>query len=150
MLQDLVLHPWIEMAWTCPRCGQTQMVYPEIFKTIDHMCNDLEGDNFNIKTVKVYIAYWWYRLDDDNFIREFCVANHNDPDQIMVTKAPDGTEQIWDRRVEGDLLVFKAPDGYFGGPVGWKYDRRKQCGWDLPRNQQERLALKNRLSLSFR
>lgn len=149
MLQDFVKHSWIELPYTCPRCGQTQLVYPEIFKTIDHMCADFEGDQENIKTVKVQIAYWWQRLNDDNYIKEFCVANHNDPDQTMETPQQSGAMQVWDKRIEGDLLVFKAPDGYNGGPVGWKYDRRKQCGWDLPHDAQARLAIRNKVSVNF-
>jgi hypothetical protein len=131
----------LEVPWTCPKCHLTYMVYPSLFKwDRDHLCE--------FKLSGLRIAYFFYRLTDDNFIGEFCVANYYaDMDQRMETKVPDGSIQLWERRIEGDLMVFHAPDGYDGGPVGWKYDRRKQVGEHLPWKQMHRYALSSRHSM---
>lgn len=92
-------------------------------------------------------AYFFYRLRNDNYIREFCVANWSDPRQYVETPAPDGTTQRWDRRSERGMLVFRAPDGYSGGPIGWVYDRELQRGVAAPRDELERLAIDNRYSV---
>jgi hypothetical protein len=92
-------------------------------------------------------ALYFYRLADDDFVREFCVAGATDPHQTVRTLAPDGSEQRWDRREEGDLLVFRAPDGYAGSqPLLWAYDRRLQLGEAMPRRELESRAL-NRISV---
>lgn len=93
-------------------------------------------------------AHYFYRLKDDDFVSEFCVANSADPGQYVETLAPDGTAQRWDRRDEGDLAVFRPPDGYSGSQgVLWAYDRRLQRGEAMPRVQLERLALRCRVSV---
>lgn len=91
-------------------------------------------------------AYYFYRLTNDHFIREFCVANAQDPEQYVDSVAPDGSKQRWAKRWEGDLLVFTPPDGYDGGAVGWMYDRRLQVGLPMPRAELERQALRCRVS----
>lgn len=93
-------------------------------------------------------AWYFYRLKDDDFVREFCVANARDPNQTVETLAPDGTHQKWARRHEGDLLVFTPPDGYAGDQgLLWAYDRRLQVGEPMPREQLEKLALDSRVSV---
>lgn len=95
---------------------------------------------------RIPFAYYFYRIRNDNFIREFCVANARDPNQQVESPAPDGTMQRWAKRLEGDLVVFTAPDGYEGGAVGWSYDRRLQMGVPMPREELERQALRCRKS----
>jgi hypothetical protein len=96
------------------------------------------------------IAFYFYRLMRDDFVREFCVANHADPHQTVETLAPDGTHQCWDRREEGDLLIFRPPDGYAGDQgLLWSYDRRLQIGQALPRPALEHEALNGRISIHF-
>ena len=92
-------------------------------------------------------ALYWYRIRNDNFIREFCVANSGDPNQYVESMAPDGTRQRWQKRDEGDLIVFTPPDGYDGGAVGWMYNRRLQRGRMAPRDLLEKQALRMRKSL---
>lgn len=92
------------------------------------------------------VAFYFYRLRNDNFMKEFCVANAKDPNQYVESRTPDGTLQRWAKRWEGDLLVFTPPDSYDGGPVGWMYDRRLQLGQMAPRDVLEREALRNRIS----
>ena len=133
----------LEKPWTCPRCRKTYMILPSLFKTEDHMCDDLVA-------TQPREAYWFERLRNDDYIVEVCVANwQGDPDQVIETKAPDGTIQQWEKRFEGDLMVFKAPDGYSGGPVGWKYDRRKQRGKMMSMETRARESLSNRVSVVF-
>jgi hypothetical protein len=91
-------------------------------------------------------AYYFYRLRNDSFILEFCVANASDPEQYVDSRAPDGTLQRWAKHHDGDLLVFTPPDGYDGGPVGWMYNRRLQQGHAAPRAVLEREALRCRHS----
>jgi hypothetical protein len=95
-------------------------------------------------------AWYFYRLKDDNLISEFCVANGADPNQYVETPAPDGSLQRWDKREEGELIVFHPPDGYFGGPVGWMYDKTIQIGQAMPREELERQALRCRTSMMRR
>jgi len=97
-------------------------------------------------------AYYFYRVrEDDSLIREFCVAGHADPNQYVETLAPDGTLQRWQKREEGDLLVFWPPDGYAGMQgVLWCYDRRLQIGEPMPRPQLERELLRNRHTVACR
>lgn len=94
-------------------------------------------------------AFYFYRLRADDYVSEFCVANHGDPDQYVETLAPDGTTQRWRKREEGDLLVFTPPDGYAGDQgMIWAYDRRLQRGESMPRVMLERLALRMRVSIN--
>lgn len=96
------------------------------------------------------IAWYFYRLKDDDFVSEFCVANSADPDQSVHTLAPDGTKQPWEKRQEGDLTVFRPPDGYQGDQgLLWAYDRRLQLGEAMPRKELERYALRFRVSANF-
>lgn len=89
---------------------------------------------------------YFYRLKDDDLIGEFCVANAADPDQEVETINPDGTMEKWEKRQEGDLLVFRPPSGYSGGPVCWMYNRNLQIGVAMPREELERQALRCRRS----
>lgn len=92
-------------------------------------------------------AYYFYLLQDDDFVKEFCVANSGDPHQTVATLAPDGTWQYWKSRAEGDLLVFHPPDGYTGDEgLLWAYDKRLQRGEPMPRAELERRALAMRVS----
>lgn len=103
-------------------------------------------------------AYYFYRIHraQDNWITEFCVTNHqNDPFQYVETLAfKEGlggdigiVHQRWEKREEGDLLVFKAPDGYLGGAIGWCYDNSLQVGEHMPYDQLDREQLRNQVSL---
>ncbi len=98
------------------------------------------------KAGRVPTCFYFYRLRNDNFIKEFCVAGAQDPEQYVDTPAPDGTKQRWIKRMEGDLLVFTPPDGYEGGAIGWMYNRKLQIGEAMPRAGLERLALRCRVS----
>lgn len=103
-----------------------------------------------IQATAVPVAFYFYRLKDDDFVAEFCVANSNDPNQWVGTLAPDGTLQRWAKREEGDLNVFRPPDGYTGNQgIEWHYDRRLQCHEAASRELMERLALGNRVSANF-
>lgn len=94
------------------------------------------------------VAYYFYRLKDDDIVSEFCVANAADPHQYVSTLALDGTEQLWQRRDEGDLVIFRPPDGYLGSQgLLWAYDRRLQVGEAMPRAELERYALRHRVSV---
>ena len=94
-------------------------------------------------------AFYFYRLRDDDFVEEFCVAGAVDPNQFVETLAQDGTPQRWIKRREGDLLVFHPPDGYQGGQgLLWAYDHRLQTGRPMPREELEKQALRMRLSIS--
>lgn len=93
------------------------------------------------------IARYFYVLRMDDYVSEFCVAGHADPDQTVSTLTKDGTRQHWTRREEGDLLVFRPPDGYSGGQaLDWCYDRRLQVGEAMPRGELEKRSLSNRIS----
>jgi len=98
-------------------------------------------------------AYYFCRVHPaaENVILEFCVANSNDPDQVVETLAieNEGGEifQKWEKRWEGDLLVFKAPDGYVAGAIGWYYDNSRQRGEHAPWKVLESELLRNRKSL---
>lgn len=94
-------------------------------------------------------CYYFYRLRNDNFIYEFCVAGSVDANQRVDSWAKSGEVQHWKKHNEGDLIVFTSPDGYDGGPVGWCYDRRLQRGEPMPREQLEKESLRNRVSLVF-
>ena len=92
-------------------------------------------------------AWYYYRLREDDFVSEFCVANAKDHDQTVETLAPDGSAQLWARRWEGDLLVFHPPDGYAGNQgLVWRYDKRFQRHEPAPREVMEREALRNRVT----
>jgi hypothetical protein len=102
-------------------------------------------------------ASYFYRLNADDQVAAFCVANADDtptdefPDgQFVQSRAADGTEVRWAKRVEGDLLVFYPPDPAlaFGGIV-WAYDRRVQVGRSAPRQLLEKLALDSRVSVAL-
>ena len=94
-------------------------------------------------------AHYFYRLKADDFVSEFCVAGAVGPNTVH-TLAPDGSEQPWARREEGDLLVFRPPDGYAGGQgLLWAYDRRLQRGEAMPRPLLERYALRCRVSAAL-
>jgi hypothetical protein len=93
-------------------------------------------------------AFYFYRVRDD-LVEEFCVANHEgDPRQYVTTLAPDGTEQRWEKREEGDLLVFHPPDGYVSAQgLLWCYDGRLQRGVAMPRARLEKEMLRMRTSI---
>lgn len=96
-------------------------------------------------------AFYFYRLRDDDFVNEFCVANSGDPNQYVETLAPDGTPQRWRQRHEVDLVIFTPPDGYDGNQgLLWAYDKRLQVGEPMPREMLERQALRMRKSLVMR
>ncbi len=97
-------------------------------------------------SVSVPRARYFCRVKNDDFVAEFCVAGWADPDQQVHSPAPDGTTQVWRRRLEGDLMVFTPPDGYSGGPVGWLYDPRLQRGSAADRGVLEAELLRNRVS----
>lgn len=94
------------------------------------------------------IAWYFYRLNTDDGISEFCVANHQgDPGQFVQSKMPDGSNVVWDRREEGDLLVFRPPDRRLADQgMLWAYDKRLQRGEPMPQAQLEKLALGGRVS----
>lgn len=79
---------------------------------------------------------------------ELCVTNwQGDPDQTVSTLAKDGTSQPWDRREEGDLLVFRPPfDWDRTGLMCWRYDPRRQVTERMDDGQAERMAVNNRVS----
>lgn len=94
-------------------------------------------------------ATYFQRVYADGARIEFCVANwQGDPAQSVVSAGPDGRPREWDRREDGDLLVFTSPDDY-DGKTGflWKYDRRLQVGEKMPQDQAERAAMSNRVSV---
>lgn len=94
------------------------------------------------------LCYYFYRLKEDDCVREFCVAGAVDPDQYVETLAPDGTPQRWEKRQEGDLLVFHPSDGYAGDQcLLWSYNKSLQRGEAMPREQLEKLALSMRCSV---
>ena len=93
---------------------------------------------------------YFYRLRDDDFVNEFCVANSADPDQFVESLAPDGTPQRWRARADGDLVVFTPPDGYDGNQgLLWAYNRALQVGEPMPREELERQALRCRKSVDL-
>ena len=95
-------------------------------------------------------AHYFYRLKDDNLVSQFCVANSGDPNQWVETMAPDGTMQRWQKREEGDLVVFYPPDALASQQViGWAYNRDLQIGKPMPREELEKLALHHRVSVNF-
>jgi hypothetical protein len=93
------------------------------------------------------VARYFYRLKDDDIITEFCVAGAVGA-QSVETLMPDGSHRKWDSCWDGDLLVFKPPDGGCV-PHGlmWYYDRRLQIGEPMERPELERRALGNRVSI---
>lgn len=96
-------------------------------------------------------CHYFYRLREDDFVNEFCVAGSKDPNQFVETLAPDGTPQRWAKRAEGDLVIFTPPDGYAGSQgLLWSYDRRIQVGEPMPREELERQALRCRKSVNFK
>jgi hypothetical protein len=133
--------------WTCPGCGVLFTVYPAL--PFDHKCEQARQEP--------RVCRYFYRLKDDDLVTEFCVANALDvptegfPDgQYVATRAPDGTLQRWAKRLEGDLLVFRPPDGYAGGQgMEWHYDRRTQRHEPIDRPTLEKLALSGRVSVNF-
>lgn len=95
-------------------------------------------------------AWYFYRLKEDDFVQEFCVANAQDPNQFVETFGPDGQMHRWAKRQEGDLLVFRPPDAYHGSQgLGWSYDPKLQRGEPMNREQLERRALRGRVSVHF-
>lgn len=99
--------------------------------------------------MKVPTAYYFFRLRDNEVVKEFCVSNAQDPNQYVESTAPDGTKQRWEKRWDGDLLVFRPPDGYAEfQPLGWVYDKQLQDGEATPQELMERLALNMRVSES--
>lgn len=93
-------------------------------------------------------CWYFYRLREDDFVSEFCVIGSADPNQQVETMAPDGTIQQWEKRKEGNLIVFRPPDGYVGNQgLMWHYDRTLQHGEAAPRDVLEREALNNRLTI---
>jgi hypothetical protein len=125
-------------AWRCPRCLVVLTLAPNM-RGEDHVCGIASG-------TRPKTAWYFDRLRDDNFIYEFCVANSGDPRQYVDSRAPDGSMQRWRKREEGDLVIFTAPDGYVGGPIGWAYDRHLQIGEMMPLEERGKLALRNRVS----
>lgn len=92
-------------------------------------------------------AYYFFRIRDNEVVKEFCVANAKDPNQYVESTAPDGSKQRWDKRWDCDLLVFHPPDGYSDfQPLGWVYDKRLQNGEPVPQEEMERLATNMRVS----
>jgi hypothetical protein len=103
-----------------------------------------------IEATGVPVATYFYRLKEDDFVAEFCVANSHDPDQWVGTLAPDGSLQQWAKRDENGLVVFRPPDGYTGSQgMEWHYDKRMQVHEAAPRELMEKLALNNRVSVNF-
>lgn len=96
-------------------------------------------------------ALYFQRVYLDGARVEFCVGNwQGDPDQSVVSTGPDGTRRAWDRRQDGDLLVFTSPADW-DGVTGflWRYDPRLQVGEKMPPDQAERAALNNRMSVAL-
>ncbi len=73
----------------------------------------------------VVLRHFARLLENDDFIRQFCVVNgYLDPGMTVQTRAPDGTWQKWMRIEEDGLSCFCAPDGYAGGAIFWFHDTR--------------------------
>lgn len=79
---------------------------------------------------------------------ELCVVNwQGDPDQTVASFTPGGELRQWDKRVEGDFLVFRAPfDWDRTGIMRWHYDPARQATEEMPREEAARLMLGNRVS----
>jgi len=96
-------------------------------------------------------AYYFCRVhpSQDNFVTEFCVVNPGDPDQFVETLSFEGgtTYQKWEKRFENNLLIFRSPDGYIGGAIGWCYDNSLQIGKHAPLEVLDRELLRNQKSL---
>jgi hypothetical protein len=119
--------------------------------------NDFGKATNVFQAAEIPTAWYFYRLKDDDFVAEFCVANAQDQPtdgfpqgQFVETLAPDGTRQRWAKRQDGDLLVFRPPDGYAGGQgMEWHYDKRLQRHQAAPRHLLEKYALGSRVSVNF-
>lgn len=126
--------------WKCVDCGVMFIVYPGL--PFDHACSKhFRGEP--------KVAYYFYRINPgDDRVAEFCVLNAADPNQYVESHMPDGTVLRWDKRIEGDLLVFKCPAEYdIQRGLGWRYDRRLQVGRILPDEiELRRLAMRGRVS----
>lgn len=98
-----------------------------------------------------FTCWYFYRLKRDDYVSEFCLAGWaQDPEQYVATLDPNGQWQRWHRRQEGDLLVFRPPDGYRGDQgLGWYYNRQLQVGEAMPRKELEKRALNSRVSVNF-
>ena len=92
-------------------------------------------------------TYYFMRIHegDDNHITEFCVTITDRP-QSAFSVAPDGSRQLWRSYTEGDIVVFVAPDGYSGGPIGYACDKRLTRLERMPPKMLERYAMRMRVS----
>jgi hypothetical protein len=94
------------------------------------------------------VAWYYMVMRTDDFVTEFRVCNATGPQRVE-SRAPDGSVQPWDCRTEGDELVYYAPDGYTGGPVGWFYDKRLQKGVRMSGEDLEKRATRMRVSAAM-
>jgi hypothetical protein len=78
---------------------------------------------------QVTMRYFQRLAEDESCIREFCVFGVNgfdvDPGMQLIWEPIPGDfegRRYWHKRTEGDLVIFRPPDGYDGGPVIFWYD----------------------------
>lgn len=124
--------------WLCPDCGVLFMIHPGL--PFDHLCDK------EIRSGPKE-SYFAYRLDSNSYVTEFIVFGDHDPDQYVECHMPDDTVHRWDKRREGDLLVFKAPPGYdISRGLGWRFDKRLQYRVEMPDAMLEKFAMRGRVS----
>lgn len=96
------------------------------------------------------MAWYFYRLDMNDGVKEFCVANAADPATSVASRGKDGKMHVWARRVEGDLLIFTPHADYVEGDwFGLQYDKTVQRCETAPPEIRDREALRNAVSVNF-
>ncbi len=95
-------------------------------------------------------AFYFYRIRWDYYVHEFCIVNAVGPCAVWtdVDGQPEEALQKWDCYAEGDIMVFRAPDGYVNHQaLRVACDKRLNELLPMPPDEMDRLALRLRKSL---
>lgn len=135
--------------WACPDCGVRFLVFPAL--PFDHE-KECRARPAHLPSPKVGQFYFVHKPNLE--VEKVCIANAYDPtdEQAVTTRAPDGAEQKWAKRWEGDVLAFYPPDGYApfdqtNNPV-WRGNKLYQTVVAAPLEVMERMAAGGRKSVT--
>jgi hypothetical protein len=95
-------------------------------------------------------AYYFYRVRWDYYVTEFCIVGAVGPCAVWteVDGQPQEDLQAWEAYEEGEIKVFRAPDGYTDYQMlRVACDKRLNELLPMPPQEMDRLALRLRKSL---
>ncbi len=126
--------------WTCPRCGQANLVYPAL--PFRHVCSVASIGH------KPRTFYFYYVMSEDHRVHSLHLVGAIEDDPLLRVESFDarGTLVRWERRSESGELVFYPPDAEWSREHVMGYSPHLQAHEAIPRKELERRALRGRHS----